>query len=121
MHVESDGRKCTNLITVQNSVVVDSLFTGAPIVCGCFVFGPCFEMEYLGSFLVLQSSHPGKENWLLYFKHVTVSVLCLFLTVPWVGLQYVMLSFPGYTHLLFHMLHILLHRLPLKIQDKYRY
>ena len=78
-------------------------------------------MQYLVSFLVLQSSRPGKENWLLYFNHVAVSVLSLFLTVPWVSLQYVMLAFPGYTHLLFRMLHILLHHLPLKIQDKYRY
>ena len=32
--------------------------------------------------------------------HVVVIVLCLFLTVPWVGLKYVFVAFPGHTHLL---------------------
>ena len=31
---------------------------------------------------------------------VAVCVLCLFLAVTWVGLQSVILSFPGHTHLL---------------------
>ena len=33
---------------------------------------------------------------------VTINVLWLFLTVPWVGLQYVIVVFPDHTHLLFH-------------------
>ena len=40
-------------------------------------------------------------GWLLYFVFlmscVTVSVLCLFLTVQWVGLQCVIVAFPGHT------------------------
>ena len=32
------------------------------------MFGPCFVVYYLVSFLVLQSSRWGKENWLLYFN-----------------------------------------------------
>ena len=32
---------------------------------------------------------------------VTVNVLWLYLTVPWVGLQFVALVFPDHTHLLF--------------------
>ena len=32
---------------------------------------------------------------------VTINVLWLFLTVPWVGLQYVIVVFPDHTHLLF--------------------
>ena len=32
---------------------------------------------------------------------MAVSVLCLFLTVPWVGLQCVSVAFAAYTHLLF--------------------
>ena len=32
---------------------------------------------------------------------VAVCVLCLFLTVLWVGLQSVIVAFPGHTHLLF--------------------
>ena len=32
---------------------------------------------------------------------VTINVPWLFLTVPWVGLQYVIVVFPDHTHLLF--------------------
>ena len=32
--------------------------------------------------------------------HVDVNVLCNFLTVPWVGLQCVIVAFPCHTHLL---------------------
>ena len=35
---------------------------------------------------------------------VTISVLWLFFTVPWVGLQCVIVVFPGHTHLLFNRL-----------------
>ena len=41
------------------SVVVDSLFIVATIVCGCLVFCPCFVVQYIVSFLVLQSSRWG--------------------------------------------------------------
>ena len=33
--------------------------------------------------------------------YVTINVLWLFLTVPWVGLQYVSVVYPDHTHLLF--------------------
>ena len=36
--------------------VVDSLFIVAFVTYGGFVFGPCFAMQYLVSFLVLQLS-----------------------------------------------------------------
>ena len=32
---------------------------------------------------------------------VTINVMCLFLTVPWVGLQCVIVVFPDHTHVLF--------------------
>ena len=35
---------------------------------------------------------------------VTVNVLCLFLTVPWVGLQCVIVVFPDHTHYFFILL-----------------
>ena len=38
------------------------------------------------------------------FSLLVVSVPCLFLTVPWVFLQYVIVVFPGHTHLLFDIL-----------------
>ena len=37
---------------------------------------------------------------------VTVIVLCRFLTVPWFGLQCVIVAFPGQTHLLYLVVHI---------------
>ena len=43
--------------------------------------------------------HDGEEraSWLLYLSLVTVSVLWLFLMVPWVGLQWVIVVFTDYT------------------------
>ena len=38
---------------------------------------------------------------LFYRCIVTINVQWLFLTVPWVGLQYVIVVFPDHTHLLF--------------------
>ena len=40
----------------DGSVVVDSMFNLAPIVCWGSVFCPSFVMHYLVSFLALQSS-----------------------------------------------------------------
>ena len=60
------------------------------------------------SFLVLQSSLRGRERELVallvlsYRRLVTVNVLWLYLTVPWVGLQSVIVVFYEYTHLLFY-------------------
>ena len=76
------------LVSGGGSAVVYSLFIVAHIVCGSFVFGPCF-VQYSVSFLVLQSSRWGRESWLLDFivcwMLSAFVVLCLFLTVPWVG------------------------------------
>ena len=60
------------------------------------------------SFLVLQSCWRGRESWLflllLSFGYlVTVYVLWLFLAVPWISLQFVIVVFPDHTHLLFLM------------------
>ena len=55
------------------------------------MFGSCSVMQYLVSFLVLQSSR----------RLVAVSVLCLFFPMPWLGMQCVIVVFPGHTHLLF--------------------
>ena len=84
-------------------------FIVAPIVllfCFVFVFGSCFVVQYLVSFLVLQSSCWGRERWLLKscFKcNVTVSALCLFLTVQCVSLKCVIVVFPSHTPLTFFM------------------
>ena len=39
---------------------------------------------------------------LSYRCSVTINTLWLFLTVPWVGLQYVIVVLPDHTHLLFN-------------------
>ena len=43
----------------------------------------------------------GKRDLVAFLYNVTVVVLCLFLTVPWIGLQCVIAAFPGDIHLLF--------------------
>ena len=43
--------------------------------------------------------------------YITITVLWLFLTVPWVGLQYVFVVFPDHTHLRFGSLLMLRHSL----------
>ena len=64
--------------------------------------GFLFLVWFLVPFLVYQSSCRGRESWLFYFNCVVaVCVLCLFHMVPLVGLQSVVVSFPGHTHLLF--------------------
>ena len=59
-----------------------------------------FVVQYLVSFLVLQSSVWYKEGWLLFLYCPLdvmwlLSVLRLFLTVPWVCLQCVIVVFPA--------------------------
>ena len=65
-----------------------------------------FDVHYLLSFLLLQSDLDEEERaGCLAFNVfqvsqalVTVNVLWLFLTVPWLGLQFVIVVFPNHTH-----------------------
>ena len=65
------------------------------------------------SFLVMQLLWPGRElfallslsSWCL----ITVHVLWLLCTVPWAGLQYVIVVFPNFPHLFFQFGKILLY------------
>ena len=60
---------------------------------------PCFVEWLLLSLSNLSIILLGKRE--LYLNlFVGVCVLCLFLTVPWVGLQSMIVAFPGQTHLL---------------------
>ena len=73
------------------------------------MFGSWFVMQYLVSFLVLQSSHWGRDSWLLYF-HCLLDVIWLSCSVslrlrlPSMGwsTRLVIVAFPGHTHLLFY-------------------
>ena len=69
-HQTMDQQQQNHRLRSGGSVVVDSLFLVAPIVCGCSVFGPYFVMQYLVSILVLQSSSRGRENWLFYLTYL---------------------------------------------------
>ena len=65
----------------------------------------CFAMHYFVSILVLQSSWRGSTLVVLlllsYICIVTINVLWLFLMVPWVGLQCLIVVFPDHIQLLF--------------------
>ena len=82
------------------------------------MFGSCLVMQYLVSFLFLQSPRRERESLAPYCCHVDVSILCLFHTVPWVGVQCVIMAFPGRTNFfnvqrvyIFNILSILLNLL----------
>ena len=46
------------------------------------------------SFLVFSIILLGKQDPVYCRWHMTISILCLLLAVPWVGLQCVMVTFP---------------------------
>ena len=48
----------------------------------------------------------GCFAFIVYECSVTVYVLWLFLTVPWVDLQYVIVVFSDHTHLLFNLISV---------------
>ena len=74
------------------AVFVDSLFIVALTVCRnfvlgllCknFVLGLCFEIQYLVSFLVLQSSRLERKSWLLYFNWLYVVMWLFSVSSSW--------------------------------------
>ena len=77
------------------------------LLIGCggsvFVFVWCTLLCVLSSFAIILK---GKREMIVllllsYGCLVTVNVLWLFLTLPWVGLRCVIVVFPDHTHLLF--------------------
>ena len=88
-----------------SSVVVDLLFNVLPIVCGrsvlVFVL-LCFTLCALEFCNHLEEEEKaGCFAIIVYRCIVTIIVMWLFLTVPLVGLQYVIVVFPDHTHFLF--------------------
>ena len=65
---------------------------------GFCVWSLFFCVQYLASFLVLESFC---LLFIAYRYLMTISILCLFLTVQWVGLQCEIVVVPGHVHLLF--------------------
>ena len=62
-----------------------------------------YDFFVLSSFaIILQRKRELVALFLLLFGcNVTLNVLWLFFTVPWVGLRFVIVVFPDHTHLLF--------------------
>ena len=68
--------------------------------CSVFVF--VLVCSTLCPFLC--SNHREEEDFVVVLSHPCLAILytlCLFLTVPWVGLQCVIVVFPDHTRLLF--------------------
>ena len=89
--------------------VVDLLFDVHVLPIIVFVGVLCLSLFYYAllcvhsSFAII-SKRKRKLVALLLMSYrciVTINVLWLFLTVRWVGLQYVIVVFPGHTHILF--------------------
>ena len=56
-------------VLTDSSFSVDSLSNISSVVCGGGgVFGPCFVMQSLASFVVVQSSCRKGNSWLLYIE-----------------------------------------------------
>ena len=77
------------------SILVNSLFIVPPSALCDVMFGHCFIVHHLVSFLHMHSSRLGRETLdalIAFGSHVTVSSQCLFLTVQRDGLQCVTLK-----------------------------
>ena len=84
------------------SVVVGSLLIVTPIVvlCNCSMF--CCVLLFLhSSFAIILMGKRELVALLCLSSWCLVIVVLLFLTMPWVCLQFVIVVFPDHTHLLF--------------------
>ena len=69
-------------------------------VCNCSMF--CCKLLYvLSSFAIILMGKRELVALLSLSSWFLEMVVCLFLTVPWVCLQFVIVVFPDHTHLLF--------------------
>ena len=64
----------------------------------------CYSFIYVhSSFAILKRKRKLVALLLLFYRYVvTINVLWLFLTVPWVCLQYMLAVFPDHTRVLFN-------------------
>ena len=60
-------------------------------------------LSVISSFAIISF---GEKELVAFWCYETVSFLCLFLTVPWFGLQYMIMTFPCNTHLHFALTRI---------------
>ena len=74
--------------------------------CSCCLFYFCISflfccavLSVISSFAIISLGKREREKWLLkncFLCHGTFSAMCLFLAVQWVGLQGVIVVFPGH-------------------------
>ena len=79
-----------------HSVVVDLLFNALPIVCGSSVLSLFYALLCVDSSftIILKRKRKPAAMLLLFYRCINaINVPWLFLTVPWVGLQYVVVVF----------------------------
>ena len=69
------------------------------------LFGPCFAMYYIVTFHfcnhLAEEEIAGCFTLIVFLLELLIvfGALCLFLAVSWVGLQCVIVAFPGHTYL----------------------
>ena len=86
----------------QFSVVVDVLFIVTPIVGFCNASMFCCTFIYVpSSFATILMGKRELVALLSLSSLCLVIVILVFLAVPWVSLQFVIVVFPDHTHLLF--------------------
>ena len=70
-------------------------------VCLCFFYAlPCVHSSF--AIILKRKKKLVALELLSYRCNVTINVLWRFLTVPWAGLQCMIVVFPDHTHLLFY-------------------
>ena len=87
----------------NGSVVVGSLLIVTPIVvlCNCSMFC-CALLVLRSSFAIISMGKRELVALLCLSSWCLVIVVWLFLTMPWVCLQFVIVVFPDHTHYFWH-------------------
>ena len=92
------------IILLAPSTVVDLLLNVLPLFVGVLCLSLlCYALLCVHSSIAIILKRKRELVSFLLLSYgclVTVSALCLFITVPWVGLQCVIVVFPDHTHLL---------------------
>ena len=78
-------------------------------VCNCSMFC-CTLLYFPSSFVIFLMGKKELVALLSLSSWCLLIVVCLFLAVPWVCLQFVIVVFPNYTRLLFLLFNIVISR-----------
>ena len=91
----SPNSRCVAILS--KALLLFLLLLGVGVLCFVHVCGLAFLVLSSVAFRLQKKS----KLFNLPLLFLTVSVMGLFLVVPWVGLRYVTMTFPGHTHLHF--------------------